>query len=466
MPTSWLRWSRALPLVLALLALAGVALAVPAALATTTGTPPTTETGGTSTSTGAGTTTATGTTGSQVGDSAEDGAAQTLSGTLRGEDGPVPGVVITVRRDGEDVGEATSDEEGRWEIQIVRPGTYDIELDEESLPEGVELGEGVQNPLSVRVLSGQSRPVLFRLGAGAGGGVAAWEQLAQLTFNGLKIGLIIAITSVGLSLIFGTTGLINFAHGELVAGGAIVAWFLSVEGPELSLVVAGILAVVLLGLFGGLLERALFRPLRHRKVGLFQMLVITIGLSLLLQNLLLLWFGGGFRPYDDFLGQSAFDIGPIQIVPRELWIMLLAVLILVGIATMLQRTKIGKAMRAVADNRDLAESSGIDVERVILVVWILGVALAAVGGIFTGMIFQVDFRMGFRLLLLMFAGIILGGLGTAYGAIVGGIVVGLATEISVFWFRAELKNAWALAILIIVLLFRPQGILGSRERIG
>lgn len=444
----------------AILAAGGLGFAGTAAA--TTGAATSTETG-TAGEASTATTATTGTAGTGAG---EDEAGQTVAGTLRGDDGPVPGVVITVRSADEEVAEAITNEEGRWEVAIPRPGNYDIELDEASLPEGVELGEGVQNPLSVRVLSGQSRPVLFRLGAGVGGGVPAWEQFAQLAFNGIKIGLIIAITSVGLSLIFGTTGMINFAHGELVSAGAIVAWFLSVEGLNLSLVLAAILAVAILGAFGGFLERALFRPLRHRKVGLFQMLVITIGLSLLLQNLLLLWFGGGFQPYDDFLGQSAFDVGPIQIVPRELWIMILSVLILVGVATMLQRTKIGKAMRAVADNRDLAESSGINVERVILIVWVVGVGLAAAGGIFTGLIFQVDFRMGFRLLLLMFAGIILGGLGTAYGAIVGGIVVGLATEISVFWFRAELKNAWALAILIIVLLFRPQGILGSRERIG
>ncbi len=119
-----------------------------------------------------------------------------------------------------------------------------------------------------------------------------------------------------------------------------------------------------------------------------------------------------------------------------------------------------------SDNRDLAESSGIDVDRVVLIVWIVGAALAATGGILFGSAVAVDWFMGFRLLLLMFAAVILGGLGTAYGAMAGGIVIGLVTELSVLWFPAELKFMWALVMLIAVLLVRPQGILGRAERVG
>jgi branched-chain amino acid transport system permease protein len=144
----------------------------------------------------------------------------------------------------------------------------------------------------------------------------------------------------------------------------------------------------------------------------------------------------------------------------------LSVLILVGVALMLTRTRLGKGMRAVADNRDLAESSGIDVERVILSVWILGGALTAIGGIFLGMIESVDYLMGFRLLLLMFAGVILGGLGTAYGAMLGSIIVGLVSEVSTVFFSSQLKYVWALGVLIVILLVRPQGLLGRKERIG
>jgi branched-chain amino acid transport system permease protein len=144
----------------------------------------------------------------------------------------------------------------------------------------------------------------------------------------------------------------------------------------------------------------------------------------------------------------------------------LSVLILVGVALLLTRTRIGKSMRAVADNRDLAESSGIDVQRTILSVWILGGALTGTGGIFLGLIESVDYLMGFRLLLLMFAGVILGGLGSAYGAMIGSLVVGLVSEVSTVFFSSELKYVWALLVLILVLLVRPQGILGTKERIG
>jgi len=139
----------------------------------------------------------------------------------------------------------------------------------------------------------------------------------------------------------------------------------------------------------------------------------------------------------------------------------------VGIGLLLQKTRLGTAMRAVADNRDLAESSGIDVKKVVLSVWILGGALAALGGTFQGLTSgAVQWDMGFVLLLLMFAGVIVGGIGTAYGAMVGGLLVGLVSEVSTFWFSVELKLVFAFLVLIVVLLVRPQGLLGKKERFG
>jgi neutral amino acid transport system permease protein len=144
----------------------------------------------------------------------------------------------------------------------------------------------------------------------------------------------------------------------------------------------------------------------------------------------------------------------------------LSLLVLAGVALMLQRTRTGKAIRAVSDNRDLAESSGIDVSRVILNVWLLAGGLAALGGVFFGLAQLVSWDMGFKLLLLMFAAVILGGLGTAYGVIAGSLVVGIVAQVSTIWFPVELQNAWALLVLILVLLVRPQGIFGQRERVG
>ena len=141
-------------------------------------------------------------------------------------------------------------------------------------------------------------------------------------------------------------------------------------------------------------------------------------------------------------------------------------MILLFVGLFLQRTRQGTAMRAVADNKDLAESSGIDVNRIIAITWIRAGGLAAIGGVFFGVTETVQWDMGFRLLLLIFAAVVLGGLGTAYGAVVGGLVVGLAVELSTLFVPNELKAAVGLVVLIIMLLVRPQGILGSRERIG
>lgn len=395
-----------------------------------------------------------------------------VRGVLRVGNTPVEGVLIEVALEGESIGEATTDAAGEWAVPVPGPGTYQVTLDTETLPEGVELRDPERTVVDARVREGQNRAVLIALtGEGDGGGSGSTgptlaERVAQAAFNGVRFGLIIAMAAIGLSLIFGTTGLVNFAHSEFVTFGAVAAWYLNTSGPELHLVTAAAGAVLLTAVIGGALDRGVWRPLRSRRVGLFQMLVITIGISLAARHLILLFFGGRSRPYRHYTIQENLSFGPITVTPRDLTVMALSVVVLVLVATMLQRTRIGKAMRAVADNGDLAESSGIDVQRVILFVWVVGAGLAAIGGVFLGSTETVSWLMGFRLLLLMFAGVILGGLGTAYGAMIGGLVVGLVTEVSTVWFSSELKNAWGLLVLIIVLLVRPQGILGTRERIG
>jgi neutral amino acid transport system permease protein len=399
--------------------------------------------------------------------SAQEQDEAVLQGTLTDEDGPVPGVEITVTTgDGTQVGTAATDPEGDWQVPVPEAGDYVIELQVDTLPEGVDLRSPDRNPLEVSARPGQSRTVLFPLGESTRAATGRWGQVLGLTVDGIKFGLIIGMTAIGLSLIFGTTGLVNFAHGELVAFGAIVAWFLNVRGPRLPLIAATLVAVVAGALLSGAFEKGMWLPLRRRGTGLISMLVVSIGLSLFLRHILLYFFGGRSLPYREYTVQTALNIGPLRITPRDLWIMILSIVVLAGVGLLLNRTKIGKAMRAVADNRDLAESSGIDVQRVILYVWMLGGALAALGGVFQGMSEAVNWNMGFLLLLLMFAGVILGGIGTAYGALVGSLFVGLITQLSTLFFPTELKTVFALLALAIVLLFRPQGILGRPERIG
>jgi len=177
-------------------------------------------------------------------------------------------------------------------------------------------------------------------------------------------------------------------------------------------------------------------------------------------------FRGTPRFFKDYTAQSGLQLGLVEITPKDLITGALSILILIGVGLFLQMTKLGKAMRAVSDNRDLAESSGIDVQRVIRFVWTAGGALAALGGVFIGLSEQVSWNIGFRILLLIFAGVVLGGLGTAYGALVGSLLVGVGIQVSTLFVPTELKNVGALVVLILALVIRPQGILGRAERIG
>lgn len=379
---------------------------------------------------------------------------------------------MVVLRDGEPVGEAVSGEDGKWRIDLPEGGTYTVQVEVETLPEGVAPRTEEAASREVEVRQGADQPVLFPL-TGAGGGAAVGKTLSRvlnLAAQGVKVGAIIAITSVGLSLVFGVTGLINFAHGELVVLGAVAAFYLHVGpgGERLPLIAATLLAVGIGGVIGAALELGVFRPLRHRKAGLISLLVISIGLSFFIRHLVLIYFGAGVRKYIDYAIQlTPVHLGPVTLPPRDLWVIVISLAVLAAVGTLLKTTRLGTAMRAVADNRDLAESSGINVSRVILAVWVSGAALAALGGVFQGLTTGgVQWDMGFRLLLLMFAGVILGGIGTAYGAMVGGLLIGFASEISTLWFSVELKLVFAFLILIAMLLFRPHGILGIPERVG
>ena len=392
--------------------------------------------------------------------------SERVSGRLVESGDPVQGVSVSVATaEGAPVGTAVSDADGRWSVTLPGTGTYRVTIDTGSLPDGVGLRDPDRTTVEVRVNTGGSATALFSLGERAQTGSGLTQQLIQNLVNGIKFGLIIAMTAIGLSLIFGTTGLINFAHGDLVAFGALTAFFFN-STVGLHLFLAGPIAIALTALLAGALDRGLWRPLRRQGTGLIAMLVISIGLAFVIRHLLLLYFGGSRRPFRQYAVQQSMTFGPIRLGPAEIWVMGLSVLTLVLVALLLTRTRIGKAMRAVADNRDLAESSGIDVEGTIQRVWILGGALTATGGIFLGIIENIDYLMGFRLLLLMFAGVILGGLGSAFGALVGSLVVGIISEVSTVFVSSELKYVWALTALILILLVRPQGILGSKERIG
>ena len=390
---------------------------------------------------------------------------EAVTGTLQtSRSGPIEGIEVVVEStDGERIDAVESDEDGRWSVDLPGPGEYVVSIDADELPEGVTLSG--EESRTVTVAEGRRQPVNLGLEDGSRGAGGGGVRAVQLLVDGLRFGLLIAMCAVGLSLIFGTTGLTNFAHGELVTIGAVVAWYINVEGG-ISLIPAALLAMVVGMGVGALNELGIWRPLRRRGTGLVAALVVSIGLSLTLRYAIQIVYGGRSNPYVQYQSQRAVDYGLFNLTNRALFSIIISVVVLVLVALMLQRTKIGKAMRAVADNRDLAASSGIDVNRVIMVVWMMGAGLAALGGVLLGLSDQVQWDMGFRLLLLMFAGVTLGGLGTAYGALVGSLVVGIFVQMSTLVIPDDMKYVGGLLLLIVILVIRPQGILGSRARIG
>ena len=389
---------------------------------------------------------------------------EALQGTLLDLAGaPVAGVTITVSNENGFSASTETGDDGKWVVELPGTGPYTVLLDEETLPDGV--ATPTTNPVLTTVDAGTAKFLNFRLGEKERNIQSRLDRAPQLFVEGIRYGLVIALAAVGLSLIYGTTGLTNFAHGEILTFGAITTWFINVN-LGVNLIFAAILGTVLTGFFGFVQDRVLWRPLRKRGTGLIAMMIVSIGFALALNNTYLIFFGGASRPYGDYDSQAGIEFGSVSLTPKDLVSMVLASVVLALAGLALLKTRTGKATRAVADNPALAASSGIDVERVIMIVWVSGAALAGLGGIMLGMTQQVSFSMGTQTLLLIFAAVTLGGLGTAFGALVGSLVVGLFVQLSTLWINPELKNVGALLVMILVLLVRPQGILGRRSRVG
>ncbi|ALV43748.1 branched-chain amino acid ABC transporter permease [Pseudarthrobacter sulfonivorans] len=389
-----------------------------------------------------------------------------ISGFLRDDArAPIADVTITARS-GDFEGTATSAANGSWSIGVPVQGTYEIELDESTLPEGIKLAEGQENPRSVTFSQTSNLSVIFAFGEGI---VVQQQDFGQNLVNrlvaGLSFGLLLALASVGLSLIFGTTGLTNFAHGEMVTLGAVLVFAFNAIGLPFWL--ALILSLLGGGLFGYIQDAGLWKPLRRRGTGLVPMMIVSIGLALAVRYVIQFYFGGATQQLP-FAQSAEIQLGPISISPNNLWSLIVSAVVIALLGIVLLKTRLGKATRAVADNPALAAASGIDVDSVIRIVWVTGGMLASLGGILWAYYRPgVTFDMGSQILLLIFAGVTLGGLGTVFGALIGSIIVGIFVELTtVFGLAADLKYVGALFIMIVVLLFRPQGILGRRERVG
>jgi len=381
---------------------------------------------------------------------------------------PVAGVTITVTTPaGALIGTGVTDVAGLISFPIPARDNYIVTLDIATLPNGFTMIDAAK---SISIVNKDDftttvKRATFFTGSSNTSSQTLLNRMIQRGADGLRLGLVIAMCAVGLSLIFGTTGLTNFAHGEMVTFGGLMAFLMNVT-MGIPLLISAPIVVALGGLFGLALNIFIFGKLRRRGVGLISQLVVSVGLSIVLRNMYLYQFGGRTKPLNDYSAQTVMRLGPTSITPRDLTTAILSLLVLVAVALFIQKSRTGKAIRAVSDNPTLASSTGIDTQRIIRIVWFAGGALAALGGIFRGLDEQVGFEMGSRLVFLMFAAITLGGLGSAFGALVGGVLVGIFVEMASLVVPAELKNAPALLILIIVLVVRPQGILGRKQRVG
>ncbi|MCL3818519.1 ABC transporter permease subunit [Aeromicrobium wangtongii] len=393
----------------------------------------------------------------------------------KGDPEPVPGVSLTVFKDksgGEQIGTQVTDAKGRVSIAIPANGVYVVTLDRDTLPDGVELSGGAENEKTITARISGNNFAQFQIGAAVAEKVAYSERLTNATVSGLKFGLIIALAALGLSLIFGTTGLTNFGHGELITFGGIMTYVFN-RGFGLPVIAAGVGAVIAGAIFGYAQDKLLWGPLRRRGTGLIAMMIVSIGFALLLRSVFQYTFGGSTKTLSQYVAQGRNDYGPISLSPKEIAIFVIAIVAIVVVCVAMMRTRLGKSMRAVSDNPDLSASSGLRVDNVITSVWVLGTALTALAGVLLALNQQVNFQMGFKLLLLVFAGVTLGGLGTIWGALAGSLIIGLLVEvaplISIGGYQpvpASIKDVGALVVLILILLVRPQGLLGRAQRIG
>jgi branched-chain amino acid transport system permease protein len=378
----------------------------------------------------------------------------------------LPGIGISVVGPEEFSAKVSTDAEGSWEVPIVSKGTFSATINVDDLPEGQALTNPEKSTVKANVfMLGVDLRLLFPVGPGVVQ-ASLLERSAQLTLDGILLGLVIALAALGLSLIFGTTGLTNFAHGEILTLAGLLTYYLSAIAG-LPVLVASPLAVILGAVISGFLQdKYLWKPLRRRGTGLIAMLVVSIGFAIFLRYFFLFIFGGDTRQLPQYAGQAGLELGLVNITPKSILTSAIGVLFIIGATLWLLRTRMGKASRAVADNPALASASGIDVQKVIRAVWILGAALASYAGVIVTVNQGVSFLMGQDMLLLIFAAVTLGGLGTANGALVGSLIIGLFVQLSTLFIPTELKYVGALIVLIIILIIRPQGILGKKERIG
>jgi branched-chain amino acid transport system permease protein len=300
-----------------------------------------------------------------------------------------------------------------------------------------------------------------------------WSLFFDLTVSGLTLGSLYALIALGYSMVYGILKLLNFAHGDVYMIGAFVGWYtLHALGGPLNPTISGaavlfvmfIVSMLGCGVLGVAIERFAYRPLRNAPR--IAPLISALGVSIFLQNSALLIFGASFRDYDtfDLIGVRTFSVGQLFFSVTQLLTVVLAVLLMVALTLFVARSRLGKAMRSTSFDREAASMMGIDVDRVIAVTFFIGSALAGAAGVMFGLVFgQIYHYMGFIAGLKGFTAAVLGGIGSIPGAMVGGLIVGLAESYATGYLPqgSTFQNLYVFALLIAVILIRPSGLFGT-----
>jgi neutral amino acid transport system permease protein len=286
------------------------------------------------------------------------------------------------------------------------------------------------------------------------------QAVAQTTANGLVSGSYLALGAAGLTLVYGVLKLINFAHGDMLTLGAYVALLVS-SRFDLPVILGAVAAVVAVAALGVGLERVMWRPMRRRGAGMFQLVLMAFGLAFVIRYSIQMVAGSDQRTLGvDVV--SSVQIGQIRLGRTQFIVLVIGLIVVLALGTLLKVTSIGKQIRALSDSPELAETTGIDTHRVITVTWILSGGLAGLAGVlYAASVGGVNPILGYGLILSLFAAVIVGGIGNVYGALAGGLLIGVMQEWSTLLVAPSLKVAVGFGVLVTVLLIRPQGIFGQ-----
>jgi branched-chain amino acid transport system permease protein len=293
------------------------------------------------------------------------------------------------------------------------------------------------------------------------------DVLLQQIVNGLVVGSVYALVALGYTMVYGILQLINFAHGEIVMIGALTALVttkaLTGAGvPDvMALIIAIFVAMVVCAVAGMLIEHIAYRPLRNAPR--LAPLITAIGVSILLQQLAILVFGRNYFSFPEIIPKTPIQIGVVTVTMNEIVIFIASIVLMTGLLWLVNKTKIGTAMRATAENQKVAGLMGIDINKIIAFTFAIGSGLGAIAGVMVASNYgQAHYYMGFMLGLKAFTAAVMGGIGNLWGAVVGGLILGLVENVGLIFVRGDYKDIFAFVVLVLVLIFRPQGLIGEK----